>query len=224
MSKTTTRIDKVGTVVVPVSDQDRAVAFYVDTLGFEKRTDVPFGNGYRWVEVAPEASRPRSPSCRRRPASRPATSRPASACNTSDIDALYAELKDAGVDVDDEVSRMGDPVPPLFWFRDPDNNTPDGRRDPLSCCPVVLGLGVRRARAPSIDEIRANPKPRELVARGLEHGADPSRKLGTDSHRKSTGRPPWSRPLGREATLDSRRAPAAGHREDCSAYMAAREA
>ena len=54
MSKTTTRIDKVGTVVVPVSDQDRAVTFYVDTLGFEKRTDVPFGNGYRWVEVAPE--------------------------------------------------------------------------------------------------------------------------------------------------------------------------
>ena len=39
MSKTTTRIDKLGTVVVPVSDQDRAVAFYVDTLGFEKRTD-----------------------------------------------------------------------------------------------------------------------------------------------------------------------------------------
>jgi hypothetical protein len=27
------------------------------------------------------------------------------------------------VDVDDEVSRMGGPVPPMFWFRDPEGNT-----------------------------------------------------------------------------------------------------
>ena len=53
MSKTATRISKVGTICVPVSDQERAIEFYVETLGFEKRTDVPFGNGYRWVEVAP---------------------------------------------------------------------------------------------------------------------------------------------------------------------------
>ena len=53
MSQTTTRLSKIGTVVVPVSDQDRAIEFYVETLGFEKRADVPFGNGYRWVEVAP---------------------------------------------------------------------------------------------------------------------------------------------------------------------------
>ena len=53
MPGTKTRIDKIGTVVVPVSDQDRAVEFYVDTLGFEKRVDVAFANGYRWVEVAP---------------------------------------------------------------------------------------------------------------------------------------------------------------------------
>ena len=36
---------------------------------------------------------------------------------------VHAELKAAGVDVDAEVSRMGDPVPPLFWFRDPEGNT-----------------------------------------------------------------------------------------------------
>jgi catechol 2,3-dioxygenase-like lactoylglutathione lyase family enzyme len=42
---------------------------------------------------------------------------------TDDIDATHAYMKDAGVDVDDEVSRMGGPVPPLFWFRDPDGNT-----------------------------------------------------------------------------------------------------
>ena len=53
MSTTKTRFEKVATVVVPVSDQDRAIEFYVEKLGLEKRTDVPFGNGYRWVEVAP---------------------------------------------------------------------------------------------------------------------------------------------------------------------------
>ena len=36
---------------------------------------------------------------------------------------LIAELKEAGVDVDAEVSRMGDPVPPLFWLRDPEGNS-----------------------------------------------------------------------------------------------------
>jgi catechol 2,3-dioxygenase-like lactoylglutathione lyase family enzyme len=43
--------------------------------------------------------------------------------NTDDIDSVHADRKARGVDVDDEVSRMGDPVPPLFWFRDPDGNT-----------------------------------------------------------------------------------------------------
>ena len=42
--------------------------------------------------------------------------------DTADIDAAHAALKDADVDVDPEISRMGDPVPPLFWFRDPDAN------------------------------------------------------------------------------------------------------
>jgi catechol 2,3-dioxygenase-like lactoylglutathione lyase family enzyme len=53
VSTTQTRISKVGTVVVPISDQQRAIEFYVETLGFEKRADVPFGGEYRWVEVAP---------------------------------------------------------------------------------------------------------------------------------------------------------------------------
>jgi catechol 2,3-dioxygenase-like lactoylglutathione lyase family enzyme len=123
MSKTKTRINKLSTVVVPVSDQERAIAFYVDTLGFEKRVDVPMGNDYRWVEVAPAdavttiAIVP------------PPPGKPAAGVETGiglyseDIDADFAELRASGVDVDDEVMRMGDPVPPLFWFRDPDGNT-----------------------------------------------------------------------------------------------------
>src|SRR5437879_970485 len=48
-----TQISEVHTVTVPVSSQDRALAFYVDQLGFEKRMDVNFGEGQRWIEVAP---------------------------------------------------------------------------------------------------------------------------------------------------------------------------
>ena len=43
--------------------------------------------------------------------------------HTDDIDAYYEQLREAGVDVDDEISRMGDPVPPLFWLRDPEGNS-----------------------------------------------------------------------------------------------------
>ena len=49
---TKTHITGVHTVGIPVADQERALAFYVGTLGLEKRLDVPFGEG-RWVEVAP---------------------------------------------------------------------------------------------------------------------------------------------------------------------------
>ena len=126
MSQTATRITQIGTVVVPVSDQDRALAFYVDTLGFEKRTDIPFGNGYRWVEVAPPGGDTRIAIVPPPEGKPTGNSETGIALNTDDIDAVHADLKARGVDVDDEVSRMGDPVPPLFWFRDPWFRDPDG--------------------------------------------------------------------------------------------------
>ena len=43
-------------VSIPVADVDRAKSFYVDTLGFEERFDGPFGEGMRWVELAPPGS------------------------------------------------------------------------------------------------------------------------------------------------------------------------
>ena len=48
-----THITEVRTVAVPVTDQDRALEFYVGALGFEKRMDATFGGGRRWIEVAP---------------------------------------------------------------------------------------------------------------------------------------------------------------------------
>jgi catechol 2,3-dioxygenase-like lactoylglutathione lyase family enzyme len=122
LSTTTTRISKVGTVVIPVADQDKMIEFYVDALGFEKRADVPFGNGYRWVEVAPagaETTIALSPPPEGAPTGNTQTG---IGLQTTEIDALHADLKARGVDVDAEVSRQGDPVPPLFWFRDPEAN------------------------------------------------------------------------------------------------------
>ncbi len=47
------RVSKLANVIVPVADQDRALEFYTEALGLEKRVDVPFGDGNRWIEVAP---------------------------------------------------------------------------------------------------------------------------------------------------------------------------
>jgi catechol 2,3-dioxygenase-like lactoylglutathione lyase family enzyme len=121
--KTTTRIKKVGPIVIPVSDQDRAIEFYVDTLGFEKRADVPFGNGYRWVEVAPADAATTIAIVPPPPGKPTGNVETGIGLHTDDVDADHVDLKARGVDVDAEVSRMGDPVPPMFWFRDPDGNS-----------------------------------------------------------------------------------------------------
>jgi catechol 2,3-dioxygenase-like lactoylglutathione lyase family enzyme len=44
----------ISIVSVPVSDQDRALAFYVDVLGLELLDDSPMGPTMRWVRIAPK--------------------------------------------------------------------------------------------------------------------------------------------------------------------------
>ena len=51
-----TRIIDMEGVAVTVRDQDRALRFYVDKLGFEVRRDVPLAEGGRWIQVAPPAA------------------------------------------------------------------------------------------------------------------------------------------------------------------------
>ncbi len=46
-------IKYVHSATILVKDQDQAVDFYVNKLGFEKRRDSPFGENSRWIEVAP---------------------------------------------------------------------------------------------------------------------------------------------------------------------------
>ena len=114
-------ITQVGRVMVPVADQDRAIAFYRDKLGFELTADVPFGEGDRWVEVSPPAGgtalalvppegdyqAPRNTGI---------------ALTSPDPRADHEELKAKGVDVDAELIGGDGTVPLMFFFRDGDGN------------------------------------------------------------------------------------------------------
>lgn len=119
MPATTTHLKQLATVMVPVRDQDQAIAYYVDKLGFEKRADIPYGeeDRERWVEVG-------LPGAETTIALTPergewAVGRMTGvSLTTADIDAAHARLRDAGVDVDPQVMRMDGPPPPMFWFRD----------------------------------------------------------------------------------------------------------
>ena len=115
-------IGLVGRVCVTTGDTDRSIAFY-EQLGFEKVVDVPMGPDMRWVEMklpGTETNIALAPP----PPGQPVGNAQTGIClDTTDVDADHAALKAAGVDVDGEVSRYGGPVPPMFWFRDPDGNS-----------------------------------------------------------------------------------------------------
>ena len=121
MNETTrTRIIDVRTVAVPVTDQERALDFYVGKLGFEKRMDAPFGPGQRWVEVAP----PGAATTIALAAAREGASAGVDTgirLTTEDAAADHADLLARGVDADAEILDMGG-APPMFTFRDQDGN------------------------------------------------------------------------------------------------------
>lgn len=42
-------ITKIHFCSIPVDDQDRALAFYTEKLGFTVHTDAPYGENWRWI-------------------------------------------------------------------------------------------------------------------------------------------------------------------------------
>jgi catechol 2,3-dioxygenase-like lactoylglutathione lyase family enzyme len=113
-----TQITQVGTVGVPVKDQDRALEFYLDKLGFEKRMDVPYGDGERWVEVAPSGAATTIALVRAR-VGEPTGIDTQVRLTTRNAEADLADLRARGVDTDTAIMRY--PVP-MFVLRDPDGN------------------------------------------------------------------------------------------------------
>lgn len=115
-----TQITGVHTVGVPVTDQDRALRFYIGTLGLAKRLDVPYGDGGRWIEVAPQGGETTIALVRSGPGV-PAGVETGIRLTARHADELHAALLASGVDADPEVLRWPG-VPPMFAFRDPDAN------------------------------------------------------------------------------------------------------
>jgi catechol 2,3-dioxygenase-like lactoylglutathione lyase family enzyme len=118
--QTTSLIDDVMTIGVPVSDQDRALAFYLETLGFRTVRDVPAPQiGGRWIEVAPPAGSVTIALVPSRPDA-PAGVETGIRFTAPDAVAAHAALSSRGVEVDELLRWPG--VPPMFAFRDPDGN------------------------------------------------------------------------------------------------------
>ncbi|MGW6277960.1 VOC family protein [Kribbella sp. NPDC055071] len=113
-------VSEIRTVGVPVTDQDRAVTFYTETLGFELLMDAPLPQfGGRWITVAPAgaaASIALVPAKDDVPAGVDTGIRMAS----PDAKAAHQHFLDAGVDTGDLLEWPG--VPPMFSLRDPDGN------------------------------------------------------------------------------------------------------
>ena len=114
-----TRVFDLHTVGVPVHDQQRALEFYVNELGFEMRIDQPLADGHRWIEVAPAESAVTLALVAASEGA-PAGVETGIRLKTSDADADNAELRGHGISVGDVLRWPG--VPPMFIFRDPDGN------------------------------------------------------------------------------------------------------
>ncbi len=115
---TESRISGIRTVGVPVRDQDRALQFYTEILGLQKRLDVSLGNGGRWIEVGPDSGT----SIALVPAkdSAPAGVETGIRLAAADAGELHAFLLKNAVDAEDVLRWPG--VPPMFAFRDQDGN------------------------------------------------------------------------------------------------------
>jgi catechol 2,3-dioxygenase-like lactoylglutathione lyase family enzyme len=121
-TQASTTISNLGVAMFTVADQDAALAFYTEKLGFELRGDTPFGeNGeMRWLEVAPPGSRARLA------LNPPMGAQPGGSTigvETPDVLGEHARLSALG-DIDIDPEPMRSPGAPLmFMLRDPDGNT-----------------------------------------------------------------------------------------------------
>ena len=116
-----TTIQKIGRVMIPSADQDTAISWYRDKLGFDVTVDINFGQGDRWVELALPGD---STAIALAPPMGPFQPGHTTGIGfeTDDARALHVDLKGKGVDVDEELMGGDGTVPLLFGFRDAEGN------------------------------------------------------------------------------------------------------
>lgn len=97
-----TRMNAIGPVFVPVSDQERSLEFYV-ALGFEPRADFVYDGDRRWIEVAPPGAA-------------------GTIARGVDVDIDIAREGTPRVGLVSPDVTVENPVPAQFFVRDPDGN------------------------------------------------------------------------------------------------------
>jgi predicted enzyme related to lactoylglutathione lyase len=108
---------------IAVEDQNRALAFYTDVLGFRLKHDIPVGGGYRWITVtSPEG--PDDLELVLEPNENPAAKTyqkalfdqgiPITSFESKDIKAEYARLRERGVAFTREPTQAGPVIVALF--------------------------------------------------------------------------------------------------------------
>ena len=117
-SQTTMHITDIRTVAVPVTDQDRALAFYREGLGLETRIDMSYGDDQRWLEVVPTGATT-SIALVKAGETAHAGIDTGIRLTTEDAVADHEMLRAKGIDVDAEI--LAYPVP-MFTLRDQDRN------------------------------------------------------------------------------------------------------
>jgi lactoylglutathione lyase len=115
----TTTLSDVRCVAVPVHDQDAALTFYVDTLGFELRMDAPISETQRWIEVAPPGAAT-SLALVAGPDAPPPGVDTGVRFAVGDVRTEHRTMAGHGVAVGELLAWPG--VPPMFTFDDPDGN------------------------------------------------------------------------------------------------------
>jgi len=120
-SSSPTSVSNIGVAMFSVADQDAALAFYTEKLGYEVRADMRFGEDgeMRWLEVAPPGSGARLA------LNPPMSGSPGGGSigvETPDVEGEHKRLQGIeGVDVDGDLMRAPG-VPLMFSLRDPDGN------------------------------------------------------------------------------------------------------
>jgi len=114
-----TTITDVRTIGVNVTNQDDAIAFYVATLGFEKRLDAPISPTMRWIEVAPPGATT-SIALNAHEGATDVAADTGIRFTVPDAEAEHAAMRERGVNVGDVLRWDG--VPPMYTFDDPDGN------------------------------------------------------------------------------------------------------